>query len=314
MKKFNNNFTLKAISVPFALLVNFLFLGVMISCEKTELPETGSIADLTPPSASFSAVESDDFLIYNFSNTSKSATDYTWDFGNAGASSTEKEPSYTYPAEGVYTVTLIATDKLNQSDTFSAQVTVVEPPEPPAIAPEILNGDFNDGQDNWKVSTFTGGTTSPFNSSSDGENLNYDGSDNGSKTAGAKWTGGTSAGPNLSGSTRFAYQALTVSPGRDYVLEYSYSVKTGGAGLDSTGDRVVVEILDGHFNDGVDALASSVAGPILQHVGDAILGKGNFTFVRQTFTANDSGLVSIWMYGVTSVDAYIDNVKVYPAQ
>lgn len=309
MKIFNNN-TLKAMNLPFVLLVNFLLLGA-ISCEKLELPEAGSIEDLTPPSASFSAVGTDDFLTYNFSNTSKSATDYVWTFPG-GSSSTAVEPSFTFPSVGTYSISLLATDKLLVSDSYTVEVTVVEPPIPPAINPEVINGDFSNGQDNWKVSTFTAGTTSPYNSSSDGENLNYDGSDNGSKTPGAKWTSSTSAGPNLSGSTRFAYQAHTVSPGREYWIEYSYAIKTGGAGLDATGDRVVVEMLSGHFSDGADALASSQASTLTQIISKAILGKGNFTLVKQSFTAPESGLVAIWMYGITSKDAYIDNVKLYP--
>ena len=95
MKTFNNN-TLKRMNLPFVLLVNFLLLGV-VSCEKLELPEEASIADLTPPSASFSAVGTEDFLTYNFSNTSKSATDYVWTFPGGG-SSTAVEPTFSFPS------------------------------------------------------------------------------------------------------------------------------------------------------------------------------------------------------------------------
>lgn len=285
---------------------------ILFSCEKIELPEAGSIEDLTPPSADFSATQTDDFKTYNFSNTSKSATDFIWDFGDGG-SSTDKEPMHTFAAEGNYTVVLTASDKLNKNSSLTKVISVVEPPEPPAINPPILNGDFSNGQDDWKISSFTGGTRSPFNSSSDGDNLNYDGTDNGSKTPGAKYTNGTSAGPKLSGSTRYAYQALTVSPGRDYILEYSYAIKNDKTDIEG-GDRVIVEILDGHFTDGVDARASSDAGPIIRSIGDIANGKGNFKLVKETFTAPETGLIAIWMYGITSEDAYIDNVKVYPEE
>ena len=51
------------------------------SCSDFELPEAGSIPDLTPPSAAFGAVTSpDNYLQINFPNLSASATDYIWDF------------------------------------------------------------------------------------------------------------------------------------------------------------------------------------------------------------------------------------------
>lgn len=43
-----------------------------------------------------------------FTNGSLNATSYKWDFGD-GATSTDKDPSHTYPNEGTYTVTLSAT-------------------------------------------------------------------------------------------------------------------------------------------------------------------------------------------------------------
>mgnify|MGYP003624335795 CR=1 FL=1 len=275
-----------------------------------DLPEANSKADLTPPAASFSAAETDDFLTWTFGNTSASATDYTWNYGD-GNSSTGLDGINTFPAEGTFTVTLTATDKLGVSSTFSMEIVVVEPPIPAAINPEVINGDFSDGGGSWKWPEFTGGTKDAFNGSSDGSNINYDGSDNGGKTAGAKWTNGTSSGIYRSPSSRFAGQNLTVSPGREYILEYEYAIKNDN---DSNGGaKIVGEILDGHFTDGADALASSDAGPIVRNEGTNLLGKGNFTLVRQQFTANDSGLISIFIWAETQQDAYVDNVKVYPA-
>lgn len=288
-----------------------------LSCDPTleslsyDLPEANSKEDVTPPSASFSATETEDYLTWTFGNTSSSATDYAWNYGD-GNTSTGVDGENTFPDEGTYTVTLTATDKLGVSSTFSMDIVVEEPPIPAAINPTIINGDFSDGQSDWKFSSFTGGTTSPFNSSSDGSNLNYDGSDNGSKTPGAKWTNGTSSGIYRSSSSRYAYQALTVSPGREYVLEYEYAIKNDNG--TNTGAKIVGEILDGHFSDGADAIISSDAGPIVRNEGGNLLGKGNFTLVRQQFTANDSGLVSILIWGETTQDAYVDNVKVYPAE
>jgi len=131
-------------------------------------------------------------------------------------------------------------------------------------------------------------------------------------TAGAKWTNGTSSGIYRSENTRYAYQAIAVSPNREYILEYEYAIKNDND--ENGGAKIVGEILDGHFADGADGVASSDAGPIVRNEGDKLEGKGNFTVVRQAFTANATGSVSILIWGETKQDAYVDNVKVYPAE
>lgn len=294
------------------LLLLFICSVGFVSCDfEYELPEAGSIADATLPSAAFSFSQTDpeDFRIVSFSNESISATSYDWNFGT-GDSSTEANPSYTFEGEGTYTVTLTSTDGNGESSTVSRDVVVVKPEEPDAIDPDVNNGDFSQGQDGWKISSFTGGTTSPYNSSSDGSPNDYDGNDTGAKTAGAKWTNGTSAEQFLSDNTRFAYQAFTVSANTTYVVEWEYAIKNGKDDV-AGGDRLVLQILDGHYSDGADALKAPV---ISEHVGLEALGKGNFTLVKTEFDTNDSGLIAIWIYGVTSEDAYADNIKLYPKE
>lgn len=305
------------LSITIKSAMALVLMASLSSCDPSlgfsnDLPESNSKPDVTPPAASFSASETDDFLTWTFGNTSSSATTYSWDYGD-GNSSTGTDGENTFPDEGTYTVTLTASDNLGATSNFSMEIVVEEPPIPAAINPEILNGDFSDGQDNWKFSAFTGGKRDPFNSSSDGSNINIDGSDNGSKTPGAKWTNSTSSGIYRSSNTRIAYQAITVSPGRNYVLEYEYAIKNDND--TNGGAKIVGEILDGHFSDGADALVSSDAGNyIVRNEGTNLLGKGNFTLVRQQFTANDSGLVAIMIWGETTQDAYVDNVKVYPLE
>lgn len=300
------------------LMVSIFMMSIFLSSCEFELPDANSKPDETPPTAFFVAVESEDYMTYNFGNLSGSATDYAWDYGD-GNTSTSKDGVNTYPDPGddavEYTVTLKASDKLGVESTYSTVITVVEPEAPAAIIPEILNGDFSNGQDDWKVSEFTNGTRDPFNGSSDGSWLNYDGTDNGAKTPGAKWTQGTSAGEWKSSSSRYAYQAIKVSANTKYVLEYEYAIKDDTATDPVGGRRIVGEILDGHFSDGADAAASSEAGDALvSHVGTKAGGKTSFTLVKAEFTSNDSGEVSIWIYGVTPKDAYVDNVKVYPLE
>ncbi len=283
-----------------------------VSCDyEFELPEAGSIADATPPRAAFSASQTDpeDFRIVSFSNESVSATTYAWDFGT-GDSSTEANPMYTYEGEGTYTVTLTSSDGNGVSDVVSKDIDIIMPDEPDAIVPNVVNGDFSEGQDGWKISSFSGGTTSPFNSSSDGSPIDYDGNDTGAKTGGAKWTSSTSAGPLLSNKSRFAYQAFTVSANTTYIVEWEHAIKNDKEDAPG-GDRIGLQILDGHYSDGVDALTAPV---ISETIGNQALGKGNFTLLKTEFDTNDSGLISIWMYGVTSEDAYADNVKLYPKE
>jgi PKD repeat protein len=290
-----------------------------VSCEDAfqfDLPEAGSLPDNSLPTAHFEYIpDAEDYRILEFNNLSTESITFLWDFGG-GVTSTDKDPSHTFEAgEGIYPVSLTAIDANQAATTVIIDVEVVDKFVP--IPVTILNGDFNDGQNDWKFSSFSGGTTSPYNSSSDGSFTNYDGSDNGGKTKGAKWTKSTSAGPYLSSNSRFAYQAIVVSPtipGRnvDYILEYEYAIKTPAeqAGVAPDGNRIISEVLDGHFSDGADAIVST---PIKQFIANEVKGKTGHTTVQQKFRTNASGEVSILFYAVTDVDVYIDNVKVYAA-
>lgn len=78
------------------------------------------------PKADFSFSPTDSIKISSiiqFTNNSKSATSYLWDFGD-GTTSTEKDPSHSFIIEGTYTVKLIAS--FNQvSDTMSKSLTIL---------------------------------------------------------------------------------------------------------------------------------------------------------------------------------------------
>ncbi len=117
-----------------------------ISCEDNILPEAGSIADLTPPTAGFASTQGigsmDEWKTYSFANLSSNATDYSWDFGN-GSSSTDFEPFTTFPGEGSFTVTLTASDKLGVESTVSQVIEVVEPIAVIIPDPVLVNADFN---------------------------------------------------------------------------------------------------------------------------------------------------------------------------
>lgn len=309
--KQHNIFPFKAAFLCLAVLS----LSLLVSCEEAfqyDLPDANSKPDTILPNADFSYIpDGNDFQTIIFTDLSVENTRYMWDFGD-GNVSVEQDPVFTFAGEGTYPVTLTVSDENGESSSITKDVVVEDVFV--AITPDIINADFENGQDDWKFSSFTGGTTSPFNSSSDGSFLDIEGNDTGAKTRGAKWTMSTSAGPYLSSNTRYAYQAIVVSPNEEYVLEFEYAIKTPAeqAGVAPGGNRLIGGIIDGHFSDGVDGIASFDAAPLLKYEGTEVLGKGVFATVQQEFTSNASGEIAILLYGITDVDAYIDNVKVYP--
>ncbi|WP_165749653.1 PKD domain-containing protein [Cellulophaga sp. Z1A5H] len=272
---------------------------------------------LSVPEFTFDEVASD--YDVTFANASELATSYSWDFGDGIGSSTEENPTYSYNDDGLemtYMVTLTTTNFINKTTFITKEVTVGGASGP--INPEIIHGDFNlddSAMSNaWKIANTTG-NSNPFGRSSDGSCAEYDGTDDGSKTRGAKWSSSQSAnadGTAVAGDTRYAYQAITLSPNTDYIFEYEYAIVTGGAETNS----VVASILNGHYSDSAEAVASNA---LVAHVGTE--SKGKFadnsctggTTMKLQFRSNSVGEVAIFIYAVTDKDAYVDNVKVYPA-
>ncbi len=276
---------------------------------------------LSVPDFTFDDVASD--YEVTFTDASELATSHSWDFGD-GNSSTEVNPTHSYTDDGLemtYMVTLTTTNSLNKTTSITKEIIVGGPSGP--INPEIVKGDFErtggDSADDtnirnaWKIATT--GNSNPFGTSSDGSCTDYEGTI-GSKTRGAKWSGSQSANPDgtaVAGDTRYAYQAVTLSPNENYIFEYEYAIKTGGAETNS----IVAAILNGHYSDSAGAVASNA---LVQHVGTEAKGKfsdnscSGGTTIKLPFTSNYLGEVSILIYAVTDVDAWIDNVKVYPAE
>ncbi|TVZ58649.1 PKD domain-containing protein [Flavobacteriaceae bacterium MAR_2010_105] len=311
--KNKTNILLKTTMLCLSLLTaSFIFSCVGDELFRDDLPDAASQADNFLPTADFSYVpDPNDFKTINFTNLATESTTFMWDFGG-GATSTLQDPSYTFEnGEDTYPVTLTASDANGKSASKTIQVEVVDLFVP--ITPTIINGDMEDSSNGWKISFSNGWSGNGFESSSDGSWLRYDGTDNGSKTRGAKWNMTRSAAEWTTSNTRHAYQAIVVSPNWEYTLEFEYAIKDDAATDPIGGRRVVAEILDGHFTDGVDAYNQSQAGgALLTYVGTEVKGKTVFTTVKVDFTSNASGLVSIWLWAVTPVDLYVDNVKVYP--
>ncbi|MDZ4668158.1 MAG: LamG-like jellyroll fold domain-containing protein [bacterium] len=89
--------------------------------------EAKTLVEVNPPVvASFTADPVNGLapLAVNFTNSSSNGYFSDWDFGEIGANSSERNPSYTYLNDGIYTVILVASDSLGCTDTSSAKITV----------------------------------------------------------------------------------------------------------------------------------------------------------------------------------------------
>ena len=88
-----------------------------------------------PPIAAFSGTPTSGNapLTTQFSDQSAGATSWAWDFNNDGVvDSTVQNPSYQYPAAGIYTVKLTATNTVDSDEEIKTNyITVNEPQQPP---------------------------------------------------------------------------------------------------------------------------------------------------------------------------------------
>jgi len=97
---------------------------------------TDYITVASTPSAGFTSTVN--LSSVAFTNTTSNATSYTWDFGD-GEHSTEQDPTHTYAADGVYTVTLTATNECG--DAVVTHTVVVATAAPQAFFLFEPNGD-----------------------------------------------------------------------------------------------------------------------------------------------------------------------------
>lgn len=119
-------------SIALFAAIPILFLS---SCEDDPLPE---------PVASFQYEISDDnFLEVVFTNYSKDADSYSWNFGD-GASSIEENPTHAFSGAGNYTVILTANNADEVSATFQESIEIVDPNE----ALKLLTGEVSK---TWKL-------------------------------------------------------------------------------------------------------------------------------------------------------------------
>ncbi len=178
---------------------------VFNSCEDNNLPETGSIEDLTPPKANFEYKSSTkNFRKIFFTNLSASASKFEWTFVN-GDTSTEPEPSYIFDdGEGTYPVTLVARDGNDVTDKITLNVTVVNELIPEFQCPSFECSDR---------SVWGGGNaSSPYSGS--GSPTPPDGK------SGAKISANS--------TSKFLDQTIDVASDTDYQISFWYVSKNSG--------------------------------------------------------------------------------------
>lgn len=283
-------------------LFSMLFIvALFASCgdiDKYELPEAGSIADATPPSANFSYEqgESEDFLIYSFSNLSSSATTYAWNFGD-GNTSTDKDAINAFPAIGSYTVMLTASDALGATSTYSETIEVVKPEPPAAIMPVVLEASMEDnslpdgtgdGRDSWRISGAT-----IFGITSGGSNFH---------------SGNQAAKFEVAPENRLGYQEVAVTPNTDYKLTGYYKFKSSPAG-----GKVRLAIVGGTHADATSAEAAIFASVEGDDLTD---GPENNKYHKLDllFNSGANSVIGIWIDSNDVTEVRVDDISVVLVQ
>jgi gliding motility-associated-like protein len=115
--------------------------GVLISTTNRDFQFNVATCDVQVVAAIPEQTDFCDGLTVDFLNNSINASNYFWDFGVEGTNddtSTEENPSYTFPEQGSYTITLIANPGLSCADTATTvyQTFPVDIPQP--AAPEFV--------------------------------------------------------------------------------------------------------------------------------------------------------------------------------
>ena len=114
--------------------------GIVVPPEVEEPDPSTAIA------AFMSQVDADNSLLYNFTNQSVvngiDDTSFTsaWDFGGVGTS-TDANPSFAFPNEGDFTVTLTVTASDGVTDTTSETITVTAPINLFAVITDLADDD-----------------------------------------------------------------------------------------------------------------------------------------------------------------------------
>lgn len=160
-----------------------------------------------------------------FENTTLSGVSYAWDFGDAtldqvAGTSTEENPTYEFNDFGTFTVSLTATDRFGNVETFVNDDVIVAEPGAGTFRAVIIGGDPDDssGTSQWAIDP---DNSSGYNywDNSPLEDLveQLDSGQQKINTSGSVANSGSSSWQIKDPSERF-YQAINVEQGVDYTI------------------------------------------------------------------------------------------------
>ncbi len=273
------------------LMLSLVASSFIVSCVgdelfRDDLPDSNSQIDTRLPQADFSyQADVIDYRKINFTDLSVESTTYLWNFGGS-ATSTLQDPSYTFSGEGSYPVSLTVSDGNGASDVITINVEVVEPEEPEALIPVILEPGFDNGnnsRDVWRNSAL-GGVIQIT-----GSNGYYEGN-NGAKLPSP-------------GSDRIGYQLISeFSPNFDYVLTFKYRMKDN---VGSDNGLLHVKMLTATDNP-ADIVANTVASVTFS---EAVAGTSELITGTLTFNSGTNTSLAIFFYNEFD-EAYIDSFEI----
>lgn len=263
---------------------------IFVGCEKQfefDLPESGSKEDTEFPTANFSyASTSDDFRTIKFTNLSFEAITFAWDFGS-GNTSTEEDPTFSFPSEGTYPVTLVASDGNGVTGDVTIDVMVVEGPFQPIIQEAgfedntLPNGD-GDGRDSWRNNDI-GGVI---------------------QITGSPVTFGDQGAKLPASQDRIGYQEITVEPETNYDLTFWYTMLAG-----ATDPFVTVSVLGvsatGTITSREDATAATIASVTVNDDTDPAV----YLEQELSFNSGENETVAIYFFN-GPVEARLDNFSI----
>ncbi len=185
--------------------------------------ELSLLEEDSKPIANFVSNATEGFLPFavQFTDKSRFATSWAWDFGD-GNTSDVQNPSHTYTTQGTYTVKLTATNALDNDVMTKTDMIKVNPMQVLTGGGVLKDGNMENGTANWSVST--------LNSPSD--KLPVASWNNTTKVASAGQGGGLFVTGNCGGVTvQYAiFQKVTLSADKTY--DFNAAVKDFSTGLD----------------------------------------------------------------------------------
>ena len=280
------NFINRTIILFFCLAITAITFNSCHDAFDFDLPESNSIADTNLPVANFSfASTAEDFKTVKFNNLSFESTTFVWDFGG-GNTSNEQDPTFIFDAgEGIYPVTLTASDGRGETSVITIQVQVVEGPFQPIIQEagfedKTLPDGSGDGRDSWRTSI--GGviqiTGSPVTFGDQGAKLPVE-------------------------QDRVGYQEIVVEPETNYDLRFWYTM------LDDSSDPFVTVSVVGVGSEPITSRQGATDATIASVTVNDTSNPDEYLEQKLSFNSGENDKVAIYFFK-GPVEARLDNFSI----